>query len=71
MYIDAAHLLRTARSERVRLNETLQAIVENGINKEKLAMYLHFLAERTKDVEWKRVEKALESTEIPTLEKYM
>ena len=71
MYVDAAHLLRTARSERVRLNETLQAIVENGINKEKLAMYLHFLAERTKDVEWKRVEKSLESTEIPTLEKYM
>ena len=71
MYIDAAQLLRAARSDRVKLNETLQAIVENGINKEKLAMYLHFLAERTKDVEWKRVEKSLESTEIPTLEKYM
>jgi len=71
MYVDAAQLLRTARSERVKFNETLQAIIENGINKEKLAMYLHFLAERTKDVEWKRVEKSLESTEIPTLEKYM
>jgi len=71
MYVDAAHLLRTARSERARLNETLQAIIESGIDKETLSGYLHFLAERTKDVEWKRLEKALQSIEISTLEKYM
>jgi len=71
MYIDAAHLLRTARTDRDKIKETTQAIIESGINKETLLGYLHFLAERTKDVEWRRVEKSLESTEIPTLEKYM
>jgi len=70
-YIDAAHLLWIAREHNEDFNKTLETILRTGIDKERLEQYIRFLAERTNDVKWKKIENSFRSVKISTLDRFM
>jgi len=70
LYIDSAQMLRLAWSKG-KIKEAITKYVKNGIEKEKLENYIKFLAERTGDVEWARIAKALAETPVASLEKWL
>lgn len=70
LYIDAAQMLRLAWTEG-KFQVAVGQFVRNGIEKNKLESYIRFLAQRTDDVTWRQMAKALEETSVTTLEKWI
>lgn len=70
LYIDSAQMLQLAWLEG-KFKEAVTKYVKNGVEKEKLESYIKFLAERTGDVEWARIAKALAETPVASLEKWL
>ncbi len=63
-------MLRLAWTEG-QFKEAVGQYARNGIEKNKLESYIRFLAQRTDDITWKQIAKALEETSVATLEKWI
>lgn len=69
-YIDAAHLLWIARESNGDFEKTLEIILRTGLDKERLEQYTKFIAERTNNETWKKIEYTFKSAPGKTLEDF-
>jgi len=69
-YIDAAHLLWIDRESNGNFGNILEMIFRTGLDKERLEQYIRFIAERTNDETWKKIEFTFKSALGRTLEDF-
>jgi len=69
-YIDAAHLLWVARESNGDFGKTVDLILRTGLDKNRLEEYIRFIAERTNDITWKKIENTFKTSGGKTLEDF-
>jgi len=69
-YIDAAHILWIARVRDEDLEKNLDTILRTGLDKKRLEQYIRFIANRTNNIVWKKIDNSFKYITMKTIDDF-